>query len=137
MTKARKKPTITLEITKEIFTGDNVHLFIQDKVIDINGIIPDHILNQTIGGRKATMFIIKQVNDEQIANLKEQLNKIVSLKSIKEKELEKIQHSSVESKIEYQRLKAIIIYKNSIFRIKRLSILKKEDGSYSVIFGTA
>lgn len=135
MTKARKKPTITLEITKEIFTGDNVHLFIQDKVIDINGIIPDHILNQTIGGRKATMFIIKQVNDEQIANLKEQLNKIVSLKSIKE--LEKIQHSSVESKIEYQRLKAIIVYKNSIFRIKRLSILKKEDGSNSIIFGTA
>ncbi len=27
MTKARKKPTITLEITKEIFTGDNVHMF--------------------------------------------------------------------------------------------------------------
>ncbi|AKL96211.1 hypothetical protein CACET_c27660 [Clostridium aceticum] len=135
MTKARKKPTITLELTKEIFTGDNVHLFIQDKVIDINGIIPDHILNQTIGGRKDTMFIIKQVNDEQIANLKEQLNKIVSLKGIKE--LEKIQHSSVESKIEYQRLKAIIVYKNSIFRIKRLSILKKEDGSHSVIFGIA
>lgn len=106
MTKARKKPTITLELTKEIFTGDNVHL-----------------------------FIIKQVNDEQIANLKEQLNKIVSLKSIKE--LEKIQHSSVESKIEYQRLKAIIVYKNSIFQVKRLSILKKEDGSHSVIFGTA
>jgi len=124
MTKARKKPTITLELTKEIFTGDNVHLFIQDKVIAINGIIPDHILNQTIGGRKDTMFIIKQVNDEQIANLKEQLNKTVSTKSIKE--LGKIQFSSIESKIEYQRLKAIIIYKNSIFQVKRLSILKKK-----------
>lgn len=124
MTKARKKPTITLELTKEIFTGDNVHLFIQDKVIAINGIIPDWILNQqTIGGRKDTMFIVNQANDEKIANLKEQLTKIVSPKSIKE--TGKILLSNVESKMEYQRLKAVIIYRNSIFQIKRISILKK------------
>lgn len=37
--KPRKKSTITLELTKEILTGDRVHLFVQGRKIAISGMV--------------------------------------------------------------------------------------------------
>lgn len=134
MAKARKKPTITLEISKELFSGDSVHLLIKDKDIAVNGTISDNFLNKTIGGRKDTLFILLRVSDQQIANLKEQLSLIVKPNNIKE--AGKMLFSDIESRTNYQRLKAVIVYKNTIFQINHITIFKKEDGSNSIVFGT-
>lgn len=134
MAKARKKPTITLEISKELFSGDTVHLLIKDKDIAVNGTISDNFLNKTIGERKDTLFILLRVSDQQIANLKEQLSLIVKPNNIKE--AGKMLFSDIESRTNYQRLKAVIVYKNTIFQVNNLSIFKKEDGSNSIVFGT-
>jgi len=132
MAKARKKPTITLEISKELFSGDTVHLLIKDKDIAVNGTISDNFLNKTIGERKDTLFILLRVSDQQIANIKEQLSLIVKPNNIKE--AGKMLFTDIESRTNYQRLKAVIVYKNTIFQVNNLSIFKKEDGSNSIVF---
>ena len=129
----KKKLTITLEINKELFAGDTVHLFINDKVIDINGTIPDSMLRQTVGEKKSSVFIIQQVNDEQIHFIKEHLVEIVSPKRIKESK--KMLFTDIESSTRYERIKTIIVYKNSIYQINRISILRRNVGIYSIVLG--
>lgn len=129
----KKKLTITLEINKDLFAGDSVHLFINDKVIEINGTIPDSMLRQTVGEKKLSIFIIKQVNDEQINFIKEHLVEIVSPKRIKESK--KMLFTDIESSTRYERIKVIIVYKNSIYQINRISILKRNVGIYSIVLG--
>lgn len=134
--KPRKKPTITLEVTKEIFTGDSVHLFVQGREIAIGGMVAERILQSLLAGRTQNgCFILWEVSDQQIANLKEQLDEIVKPNNIKE--TGKVLFTDVKNSTIYKRLGGVIIFRYTIFRVNNISIYKKENGSHSVIFGIA
>ena len=132
--KPRKKSAITLELTKEIFTGDSVHIFVQGRKIAISGMIAERILQSLLAGHTQNgCFILWEVSDQQIANLKEQLDEIVKPNNIKE--TGKILFTDVKDSTIYKRLEGVIIFRNTIFRVSKISIYIKENGSYSVIFG--
>lgn len=134
--KPKKKPTITLELTKEIFTGDSVHLFVQGREMVISGIVAERILQSLLAGRTQNgCFVLLEVSDQQIANLKEQLDEIVKPNNIKE--TGKVLFTDVKDSTIYKRLREVIIFRNTIFRVNNISIYKKENGSHSVIFGIA
>jgi hypothetical protein len=132
--KPRKKSAITLELTKEIFTGDSVHIFVQGRKIAISGMIAERILQSLLAGHTQNgCLILWEVSDQQIANLKEQLDEIVKPNNIKE--TGKILFTDVKDSTIYKRLEGVIIFRNTIFRVSKISIYIKENGSYSVIFG--
>ena len=63
----------------------------------------------------------------------EQLDEIVKPNNIKE--TGKILFTDVKDSTIYKRLEGVIIFRNTIFRVSKISIYIKENGSYSVIFG--
>lgn len=131
--KVKRNPTIELEFNKDLFKNDYVQIYIEDKVINIEGKILDYILDSTVGKPVKETFVIKNVSDEQVEYLKKHLNEVVKPTNIKEngKEL----FIDIENSINYKRLKAILLYKNSIYRINSIMIIEKENKTKSIVAG--
>ena len=133
--KPRKKPTITLELTKEIFTGDSVHIFVQGRKIAISGMIAERILQSLLAGHTQNgCLILWEVSDQQIANLKEQLDEILKPNNIKE--TGKVLFTDVKDSTMYKRLGEVIILEIRYLELITYQYIK-ENGSHSVVFGIA
>jgi hypothetical protein len=98
--------------------------------------IAERILQSLLAGHTQNgCLILWEVSDQQIANLKEQLDEILKPNNIKE--TGKVLFTDVKDSTMYKRLGEVIIFRNTIFRINNISIYKKENGSHSVVFGIA
>lgn len=132
MKRAKKKTVLTFELDKTIFNSESLFCVIGDKMISVKGTIPSYLLETRILDRKMGNFHLQDIADEQVEIIREQLTEVVTEKHIEV--AGKMLFTNIAKRVHFKRLKAIIIYKNTIYQINCISIYKNEDGRNSIFF---
>ena len=132
MKRAKKKTVLTLQLDKTIFDGDRLFCFVGDKMISVKGTIPSYLLEIKLVDRKIENFHLQDVAEEQVEIIIEQLTEAVNEKHIER--AGKMLFTNIAKRVHFKRLKAIIIYRNTIYQINCISIYTNEDGRNSIFF---